>query len=342
MAHSVGLGRAGDIPANLGMQDMLAALRWVQKEIAAFGGDADRVMIWGESAGGRAVGSLLGSPLSKGLFRRAVCISGSSTAALSPASAAASAAALAEELGIPYAELTAEALQAVPIEKLRQAMSSGGGWGPVVAPPLFPGGISPIEGLRLGLAGPVDVMSGTNRDEANLQAARRPSPVSTRDELEERVARTLRGGGVRGGDSGWVAPPQPEEQAKRIVDAIAANPKPWWNSPDDVKGDRSLPPLVQDADFRLSDSVFAGQACTFRYRRTLHRHSTTSVHSMHMPAQDTPTVSTTRRSALSGLMGCRCRRLWGPRTRSGLCSCGAPTLVGHSCATRTLDAASPN
>ena len=92
----------GDIPANLGLLDMLAALRWVQKEIAAFGGDADRVTIFGESAGGMACGALLGTPLSKGLFSGAISISGSASAAQSEASAGTSANALATELEIPY------------------------------------------------------------------------------------------------------------------------------------------------------------------------------------------------------------------------------------------------
>ena len=97
-----------DIPANLGLLDMLAALRWVQKEIAVFGGDAERVTIFGESAGGMACGALLGSPLSKGLFSRAICISGSASAAQSEASAGEAAAALAAELGIPYGTCSPE------------------------------------------------------------------------------------------------------------------------------------------------------------------------------------------------------------------------------------------
>jgi para-nitrobenzyl esterase len=98
----------GDIPANLGLLDMLAALRWVQKEIAAFGGDAERVTIFGESAGGMACGALLGSPLSKGLFSRAICISGSASAAQSETSAGQAAAALAVELGVPYGTCSSE------------------------------------------------------------------------------------------------------------------------------------------------------------------------------------------------------------------------------------------
>jgi para-nitrobenzyl esterase len=159
---------------------------------SAFGGDADRVTIFGESAGGMACGALLGSPLSKGLFSGAICISGAASAANSPASAAASAVAFAKELGIPYEELNAEALQAVPIETLRQAMMAKGGWSPVVAPPVFPAGISPIEGVRLGVAGRVALMSGTNRDENNLFMARMPN-APTREELETRVAGMLGG-----------------------------------------------------------------------------------------------------------------------------------------------------
>lgn len=89
-------------------------------------------------------------------------------------------------------ELCADELQAVPIDKLRQAWQRAGRWSPVVAPPVFPNGISPIEGVRQGLAGNVAVMSGTNRDENNLFMARMNSTPS-REELEQRVARMLSG-----------------------------------------------------------------------------------------------------------------------------------------------------
>jgi para-nitrobenzyl esterase len=60
------------ISGNYALLDMLAALQWVQRNVAAFGGDPANVTIWGESAGGSAVGFLLVVPQAEGLFHKAM------------------------------------------------------------------------------------------------------------------------------------------------------------------------------------------------------------------------------------------------------------------------------
>jgi para-nitrobenzyl esterase len=66
----------GGVSGNYLFLDLIASLKWVRKNIAAFGGDPDNVTIFGESGGGLKVAAIIASPLAKGLFHRAICESG--------------------------------------------------------------------------------------------------------------------------------------------------------------------------------------------------------------------------------------------------------------------------
>jgi para-nitrobenzyl esterase len=79
MAHpELSKESADKVSGNYGLLDMVAGLKWVKENIAAFGGDPDKVTIFGESAGGIAVSQLCASPQAKGLFHGAISQSGGS------------------------------------------------------------------------------------------------------------------------------------------------------------------------------------------------------------------------------------------------------------------------
>jgi len=105
------------VPANRALLDQVAALRWVRENIAAFGGDADRVTVFGESSGAGAIASLLVMPLAAGLFRRAIAQSVPGTF-FSPELAADVTAAIAAEAGLPP---TTEAFAAADPARLTAA-----------------------------------------------------------------------------------------------------------------------------------------------------------------------------------------------------------------------------
>jgi len=100
--------------------DLIAALKWVQKNIASFGGDPDNVTIFGESGGGAKVSIMMTSPLAKGLFHRAICESGTASA-LAPGLPLAKVEDYGKTLFEKLGAKTLEEARQVPWEKIRDA-----------------------------------------------------------------------------------------------------------------------------------------------------------------------------------------------------------------------------
>jgi para-nitrobenzyl esterase len=148
---------------NYGMMDAIAALQWVKRNISAFGGDPNNVTIAGESAGAIMVGALLGSPQAKGLYHRAIAESGgwmglTMGRMASGEAAQANGAKTMEALGVK----TIAELRAKPMNEL-VGLSAGG---LVVDGYLIPEDVSLT--FMNGKQHPVDVLTGSNKDEANF------------------------------------------------------------------------------------------------------------------------------------------------------------------------------
>ncbi|KAH9371330.1 hypothetical protein HPB48_021992 [Haemaphysalis longicornis] len=128
------------VPGNAGLYDQLLALKWVKENIAAFGGDINRITLFGESAGAVSVGFHLFSPLSQGLFTRAILQSGYITAPWGfhdNATARRSAMALAKTFNCSEA-LNNDTLQCLLEKNASDIVQNETWWGGVVDFPFVP------------------------------------------------------------------------------------------------------------------------------------------------------------------------------------------------------------
>ncbi len=176
------LGNGPGTIANFGTLDIIAALGWVKRNIGAFGGDADNVTIFGESAGGHNVFTLLASPLSEGLFHKAISQSGY-VRSLSPRQAHNREREFAEidrgswefteALGLSNDTVTAESLRSISADDIITTFYdlSSDHSSPGI---INDGVVIPTEGFAAALGNPryakpsVPVMAGANNEEVTL------------------------------------------------------------------------------------------------------------------------------------------------------------------------------
>lgn len=179
--HRLGIAGFLDLPgapANRGLLDVVAALRWVRENAAAFGGDPHNVTLFGQSAGATIVGGILASPEATGLFQRAIVQSGSGLGAFTTEQAARVTDAAAGLLRVrPHAAAFAE----VSDDRLVEAASrlsgidlrTGTHRDPLIG--LSPFSLvldtQPAESVLAGLSADVDLLIGTNTEEGNLYLA---------------------------------------------------------------------------------------------------------------------------------------------------------------------------
>lgn len=162
----------------IGMLDVIAALAWIRDNVAAFGGDACNVTLFGQSGGGAKVAILMAMPAARGLFHRAIIQSGPALQMAGREDGARTAEAFLAEAGLSRSEVGQ--LQALPAERVLAAQASvlrkiplttfaerrRHGFNPVAGQPWFPGG--PFEPDAPALSADIPLVIGTTKDEMTI------------------------------------------------------------------------------------------------------------------------------------------------------------------------------
>ena len=171
---SPALDSSRHVSGNDGLLDQAAALRWVRRNIRAFGGDPRRITLAGQSAGARSVCAHLASPRSRRLFHRAIVQSGPCTQpVMNKTRADTKGRRAVAELGCTEVADAAACLRRVPVTELLELTDRGSPflrerrddlWGPVAGTPFLP--LQPQRALRRGDAAGVPLLLGSMRDEA--------------------------------------------------------------------------------------------------------------------------------------------------------------------------------
>lgn len=167
------LTKEGHLHSNYGLMDQIAALKWVKANISQFGGDADNVTIFGESAGGASVLNLMVTPLAQGLFNKAIAESSfARSRPLALAEAEANGVALAEAAGIHGQDAAAAAaLRKLPLSALPVPQRGTRGIGGGRPYPILDGGViqrTAMDGFAAGIEAKVPLIIGGNSNEASL------------------------------------------------------------------------------------------------------------------------------------------------------------------------------
>ncbi|ARS52320.1 carboxylesterase/lipase family protein [Kushneria konosiri] len=244
---------SGQPLGNYAIMDQLAALRWVQRNIDAFGGDAGNVTIMGESAGGASVLDLTGTPAAHGLFQRAVVMSGGGRALMGPMpelsdhqgdqpSAERIGENFAHRHGITGAGSDAlAALRALPADQVVDGLNMQSLMAPQEGPRTWTGGpirdgelvSGPPEGIyRAGLQQHVPMMIGTTDADLGFSAAKSMEALFAPFGEDAEQARTLYD--PTGSDDvqrvGWRVgmDRMMTEPARFVANQVAASGEPVW------------------------------------------------------------------------------------------------------------------